>query len=205
MSSRRRALRGEQLFRYAVEFGSALGDPGRRVPGAAGCRDRAPRKGHPWVAQNWIELMVSATELRNRWMSSAMPVEARKKPKSTATTAGPPLIDPPRINTTRTIPNRSTTDSEMATTDHTLRSVRSPGPEVQPRAPPPEPSCHQRARRMRRVSHRSVTEANGRASYGNSSDPSRGKFRKIVSMSTQSSTQPVRSQFELLPQAQRRD
>src|SRR6266545_6230263 len=53
-------------------------------------------------------------------MSSAMPVEARKKPKSTATTAGPALIDPPRINTTRMIPNRSTTDSEMATTDHTL-------------------------------------------------------------------------------------
>jgi hypothetical protein len=115
------------------------------------------------------------------------------------------LIDPPRINTTRTIPNRSTTDSEMATTDHTLRSVRSPGPEVQPRAPPPEPSCHQRARRMRRVSHPSVTDANSRAPYGNSSDPSHKKFRKIVSMSTQSSTQPVRSQFELLPQAQQRD
>jgi hypothetical protein len=33
--------------------------------------------------------------------------------------AGPALIDPPRINTTRMIANSSTTDSEMATTDHT--------------------------------------------------------------------------------------
>jgi hypothetical protein len=30
------------------------------------------------------------------------------------------LIEPPRINTTRMIANSSTTDSEMATTDHTL-------------------------------------------------------------------------------------
>jgi hypothetical protein len=34
--------------------------------------------------------------------------------------AGPALIDPPRMSTTRTIANSSTTDSEMATTDHTL-------------------------------------------------------------------------------------
>jgi hypothetical protein len=68
--------------------------------------------------------------------------------------AGPALIDPPRINTTRMIANSSTTDSEMATTDHTLRSVRSPGPEVQPLTPPPEPSCHQPGFRMRRVTHR---------------------------------------------------
>ncbi|GAA3807246.1 hypothetical protein GCM10022206_52220 [Streptomyces chiangmaiensis] len=37
-----------------------------------------------------------------------------------ATIAGPALIEPPRINTTRMIANSSTTDSEMATTDHTL-------------------------------------------------------------------------------------
>lgn len=64
-------------------------------------------------------------------MSSAMPVEARKKPKSTATTAGPALREPPLINTTKMIANSNTTDSEMATTDHTLRSVRSPGPGMQ--------------------------------------------------------------------------
>jgi hypothetical protein len=34
--------------------------------------------------------------------------------------AGPALIDPLRIITTRTIANSTTTDSEMATTDHTL-------------------------------------------------------------------------------------
>jgi hypothetical protein len=68
--------------------------------------------------------------------------------------AGPALIDPPRISTTRMIANSSTTDSEMATTDHTLRSVRSPGPGVQPRTPPPEPSCHQRGPRMPQVTHR---------------------------------------------------
>jgi hypothetical protein len=95
------------------------------------------------------------------------------------------LIDPPRINTTRTIPNSSTTDSEMATTDHTLRSVRSPGPEVQPRTPPPEPSCHQQALRMRRVRHPSATNINGQDPYGNSRHPPYGKFRVIVSVSTQ--------------------
>ena len=61
-------------------------------------------------------------------MSSAMPVEARKKPNSTATTAGPALSDPPRINTTKMIANSSTTDSEMATTDHTFgRPLVGPG------------------------------------------------------------------------------
>jgi hypothetical protein len=68
--------------------------------------------------------------------------------------AGPALIDPPRISTTRMIANSSTTDSEMATTDHTLRSVRSPGPGVQPHTPPPEPSCHQPGPRMPQVTHR---------------------------------------------------
>lgn len=103
--------------------------------------------------QKLIELIVCAIESRNRWMDGAIPVDARKKPKSTATMAGPALIDPPRISTTRMIANSSTTDSEMATTDHTLRSVRSPGPRVQPRTPPPEPSCHQRGPRMPRVTH----------------------------------------------------
>lgn len=104
--------------------------------------------------QKLIELIVCAIESRNRWMDGAIPVDARKKPKSTATMAGPALIDPPRISTTRMIANSSTTDSEMATTDHTLRSVRSPGPGVQPRTPPPEPSCHQRGPRMPQVTHR---------------------------------------------------
>jgi hypothetical protein len=94
-------------------------------------------------------------------MDGAMPVDARKKPKSTATMAGPALIDPPLISTTRMIANSSTTDSEMATTDHTLRSVHSPGPEMQPRTPPPEPSCHQRAPRMRQVTHRWPTAGPG--------------------------------------------
>lgn len=63
--------------------------------------------------------MVSAIEFRKRLIDGAMPVDARKKPKSTATIAGPALIEPPLINTTRMIANSSTTDSEMATTDHT--------------------------------------------------------------------------------------
>ena len=91
-------------------------------------------------------------------MSSAMPVEARKKPNSTATTTGPALIVPPRINTTRTIPNSSTTDSEMATTDHTLRSVRSPGPRVPPRTPPQNHRATNRPRLCGRwgiIGHRS--------------------------------------------------
>ena len=87
-------------------------------------------------------------------MDGAMPVDARKKPKSTATMAGPALIDPPRINTTRMIANSSTTDSEMATTDHTLGRSALPARGCQPRAPPPEPSCHQRGPRMRQVRHR---------------------------------------------------
>ena len=62
-----------------------------------------------------IELMLSATELRKLLIAGAIPVDARKKPKSTATMAGPALIDPPRMSTTRTIANNSTTDSEMAT------------------------------------------------------------------------------------------
>lgn len=112
------------------------------------------RRPVPLGDQKLIELIVCAIESRNRWMDGAIPVDARKKPKSTATMAGPALIDPPRISTTRMIANSSTTDSEMATTDHTLRSVRSPGPGVQPRTPPPEPSCHQPGPRMPQVTHR---------------------------------------------------
>lgn len=60
-------------------------------------------------------------------MDGAIPVEARKKPKSMATMAGPALMEPPRSSTTRMIANISTTDSEMATTDHTLgRSLSRP-------------------------------------------------------------------------------
>lgn len=64
--------------------------------------------------------MVSAMELRKRLIDGAIPVEARKKPKSIATIAGPGLIDFPRISTTRTTANNTTTDSEMATIAHTL-------------------------------------------------------------------------------------
>jgi hypothetical protein len=93
------------------------------MPGAERIRTLPVRSEVAKRPQKLIELMVSAIESRNRWMDGAMPVEARKNPKSTATTAGPALIDPPLINTTRMIANSSTTDSEMATTDHTLRSV----------------------------------------------------------------------------------
>src|SRR5690606_14018792 len=86
--------------------------------------------------QKLMELIVSAIELRNRLMDGAMPVEARKKPKSTATIAGPALMEPPLISTTRMIANSSTTDSEMATTDHTLdRSAHSRARGTRPRAP----------------------------------------------------------------------
>jgi hypothetical protein len=79
---------------------------------------------------------VSATELRNRWIDGATPVDARKKPKSAATIAGPAFIEPPRIITTRMIAKSSTTDSEMATTDHTLASsLLAPPTAVVPRAP----------------------------------------------------------------------
>lgn len=64
--------------------------------------------------------MVSAIEFMNLLIDGAMPVDARKKPKSAATIAYPGLIEPPRIRTTRMIANINTTDSEMATTAHTL-------------------------------------------------------------------------------------
>ncbi len=78
-------------------------------------------------------------------MSSAMPVEARKKPKRMATTAGPALIVPPRIRTTRMIPNKSTTDSEMAT-----QITPSVGPHYRPGAPTP---------RAPRQNHRATNQA----------------------------------------------
>src|SRR6478609_2637348 len=93
----------------------AIGHPRVRPGGRVACR-----AGRFRVPQKLIWLSVSAIEFMNLLIDGAMPVEARKKPNSTATTAGPPLIDPPRISTTRTTPSRSTTDSEMATTDHTL-------------------------------------------------------------------------------------
>jgi hypothetical protein len=49
--------------------------------------------------------------------------------------AGPALREPPRSNTTRMIANSSTTDSEMATTDHTLGRSALPARGHQPRAP----------------------------------------------------------------------
>lgn len=75
-----------------------------------------------------MSLMALAIEFIASLMVGAAPVEARKKPKSTATMAGPDFMEPPRIITTRMIPNSSTTDSEMATTDHTLGRNASPGP-----------------------------------------------------------------------------
>lgn len=80
-------------------------------------------------------------------MDGAMPVEARKKPKSTATIAGPGLMLPPLISTTRMIANSSTTDSEMATTDHTLGRFAlpawgtAPHPRQNHRATNPAPVC----------------------------------------------------------------
>lgn len=123
-------------------------------------------------------------------MSSAMPVEARKKPKRTATIAGPALMEPPRSSTTRMIANSSTTDSEMATTDHTLGRSRSPGPEVRLRTPPPEPSCHQPALVMRQVTHRPAGFLDGTlpahagvphhlTPYRNSTDHPYGEFRPL--------------------------
>jgi hypothetical protein len=67
--------------------------------------------------------------------------------------AGPALREPPLSSTTRMIANSSTTDSEMATTDHTLgRPLSRPG--GVPRQPPPGPSCHQPGRPMRPVTQR---------------------------------------------------
>jgi hypothetical protein len=63
------------------------------------------------------------------------------------------LMDPPLSNTTRMIANSSTTDSEMATTDHTLGRFALPARDATTRTPP-EPSCHQRGRAMRPVTHR---------------------------------------------------
>jgi len=64
--------------------------------------------------------MVSATELRNRLMSGAMFVEARKKPNSAAMIAGPSFMVLERIITTRTIANSSAADREITTADHFL-------------------------------------------------------------------------------------
>ncbi|GHJ21980.1 hypothetical protein TPA0909_35940 [Streptomyces albus] len=54
-----------------------------------------------------------------------------------ATMAGPGLIDLLRIITTRMTANSTTTDSEMATTAHTLMVGTSPGPGVCLVAHPP--------------------------------------------------------------------
>jgi hypothetical protein len=86
-------------------------------------------------------------------MDGAIPVEARKKPNRIATIAGPALMDPPLINTTRMIANSRTTDSEMATLiTPSVGPLSRPG-DATPRTPP-EPSCHQRGRAMRPVTHR---------------------------------------------------
>lgn len=82
-----------------------------------------------------IESMEWAIESRKRLIDGAMPVEARKKPKRAAMTAGPALMLPPRIMTTRMIANSSTTDSEMATTDHTLGRSALPARRYGPRTP----------------------------------------------------------------------
>ena len=131
------------------------------------------------LAQKLIWLMLSAIELRNLLIEGAMPVEARKNPKSTATIAGPPLMEPFRINMTRMTANSSTTDSEMATTAHTLvvgtphppwgsaGTATPPRPSIVPptsvRVDPGDASSGEpQGRRRRRVAapavpHRSVT------------------------------------------------
>ncbi len=70
--------------------------------------------------------MVCAMEFKNLLIDGAMPVEARKKPKSMATNAGPALIAFCLISTTKMMPNIRTTDSDRATTDHTLGRNASP-------------------------------------------------------------------------------
>ncbi|CAG6393209.1 hypothetical protein SCOCK_20240 [Actinacidiphila cocklensis] len=82
-------------------------------------------------------MMVSATELRNRLMSGAMSVDARKKPKRAATIAGPTFIDLDRIITTRTIASNSAADREITTADHFLfRFLAGPGTAAAPPASP---------------------------------------------------------------------
>ncbi|CAK7284570.1 hypothetical protein SGPA1_30443 [Streptomyces misionensis JCM 4497] len=99
--------------------------PGSRALATAGAG--APAGGTA-AGQNLIAEIESAIEFRNRLMDGAMPLEARKKPKSMATMAGPGLRFFPLMSTTRMTANSSTTDSEMATTDHTLgRSLSRPG------------------------------------------------------------------------------
>ncbi|GHE24080.1 hypothetical protein GCM10018787_52970 [Streptomyces thermodiastaticus] len=57
-----------------------------------------------------------------------------------ATMAGPGLREPPRNSTTRMTANSTTTDSEMATTDHTLGRSALPA-----RGPSPHPRWNHRA------------------------------------------------------------
>jgi hypothetical protein len=130
--------------------------------------------------------------------------------------AGPALMEPPRINTTRMIANSSTTDSEMATTDHTLGRSALPARGCPARTPPPEPSCHQPGPRMRQVRHRRPHCArplpgpyggdhsphprrtpNSVLPHRNSTAHSHRELLGIVSMSTQL----VRRQFELSSRA----
>lgn len=68
--------------------------------------------------------IMSAIDSVNLLIDGAMPDEARKNPNRTATIDGPPLREPDLIMMTRMIPNSSTADSEMATTDHTLGRSR---------------------------------------------------------------------------------
>ena len=79
--------------------GRGAGVPARYVRYAERDHPRARRGGVHVLCgrsicldQKLIELMVSAIEFRNRLIDGAMPVDARKKPKSTATIAGPALI-----------------------------------------------------------------------------------------------------------------
>src|SRR5690242_18880559 len=110
------------------------------APFGAGPR-RGPRRGCA-NAYNLIWSIVSASEVRKWLIDGAIPVEARKKPNKMATTAAPALMDPLRIITISTIANNTTTDREMATTDHILaRKPRRSGAHVDFR-PPPTPTLH---------------------------------------------------------------
>lgn len=146
----RHAVRGDRPYsRASVARHGRADRPTRALahPGP-GTRKRppVPAVGGGARRQNLIWLIVSAIESRNLLIDGAMPVDARKKPNSMATTAGPALMDPPRINTTRTIAKSSTTDSEMATTDHNPWSVRLAGRErCRSSTSSAGPWCHQQA------------------------------------------------------------
>ncbi|GGW28563.1 hypothetical protein GCM10010320_04370 [Streptomyces caelestis] len=105
-------------------------------------------------------------------------------------------MEPPLSNTTRMIANSSTTDSEMATTDHTLgRSAlpargRNPAHPARTIVPPTRPGyaagdASTTSRVSGRVRAARGQGPNGRDSYDNSTGHPHREFDRIVSVSTQ--------------------